>query len=554
MLAGCTFLRLSRPCSHSAAADVTAGKIYVPMKGEKLHKTMIGAILLQILLIFGNAVFASAEIAVISMNDAKLKRMTHDGDKRARKLTALTEQPARFLATIQVAITLAGLMGGAFAAENFAGPLVGLLMSLGVPVPENVLHSVSVVLITLALTYFSLVFGELVPKRIAMKKPDSMALGMSGMLFGVWKLCKPVVWLLTFSTNQILRLLGVDPEEEDEVVTEEEIRMMLAEGREQGTIRPEESQMIQNVFEFDDTPAEQAGTHRKDVVFLHMEDEDAVWDQTILESRFTYFPVCRENRDNVIGILDTRDYFRLKDRSRKSLMEHAVDRPFLVPETMRAHSLLSAMKKERKYFAVLLDEYGSVTGIVTLHDLVEELVGDLETEDEEERPKEIRQISENCWRIQGSAPLDEVEDALKLVLPREDYDTFNGYVWGLIDRIPADGEHFEVQVPGLKIQIKNVKTIWWTGPWRKSSLRSPGCRGTALPFPRIKQERNKRYGSVIYWFSGRASGKPGASCNDPVHPGGDLRKRVDRCAQRHRNLRDHPVPKRQKRHHHERLL
>lgn len=328
-------------------------------------------------------------------------------------------------------------MGGAFAAENFAGPLVGLLMSLGVPVPENVLHSVSVVLITLALTYFSLVFGELVPKRIAMKKPDSMALGMSGMLFGVWKLCKPVVWLLTFSTNQILRLLGVDPEEEDEVVTEEEIRMMLAEGREQGTIRPEESQMIQNVFEFDDTPAEQAGTHRKDVVFLHMEDEDAVWDQTILESRFTYFPVCRENRDNVIGILDTRDYFRLKDRSRESLMEHAVDRPFLVPETMRAHSLLSAMKKERKYFAVLLDEYGSVTGIVTLHDLVEELVGDLETEDEEERPEEIRQISENCWRIQGSAPLDEVEDALKLVLPREDYDTFNGYVWGLIDRIPA---------------------------------------------------------------------------------------------------------------------
>lgn len=457
MLAGCTFLSFKQAMFPFRGGGCYSGKNDVRMKGEKLHKTMIGAILLQILLIFGNAVFASAEIAVISMNDAKLKRMTHDGDKRAKKLTALTEQPARFLATIQVAITLAGLMGGAFAAENFAGPLVGLLMSLGVPVPENVLHSVSVVLITLALTYFSLVFGELVPKRIAMKKPDSMALGMSGMLFGVWKVCKPVVWLLTFSTNQILRLLGVDPEEEDEVVTEEEIRMMLAEGREQGTIRPEESQMIQNVFEFDDTPAEQAGTHRKDVVFLHMEDDDVVWDQTILESRFTHFPVCRENRDNVIGILDTRDYFRLKDRSRESLMEHAVDRPFLVPETMRAHSLLAAMKKERKYFAVLLDEYGSVTGIVTLHDLVEELVGDLEMEDEEERPEEIRQISENCWRIQGSAPLDEVEDALKISLPREDCDTFNGYVWGLIDRIPADGEQFEVQAPGLKIQIKNVK-------------------------------------------------------------------------------------------------
>lgn len=177
MLAGCTFLRLSRPCSHSAAADVTAGKIYVPMKGEKLHKTMIGAILLQILLIFGNAVFASAEIAVISMNDAKLKRMTHVGDKRAKKLTALTEQPGPVPGHDPGGHHPGGTHGGAFAAENFAGPLVGLLMSLGVPVPENVLHSVSVVLITLALTYFSLVFGELVPKRIAMKKPDSMALG-----------------------------------------------------------------------------------------------------------------------------------------------------------------------------------------------------------------------------------------------------------------------------------------------------------------------------------------------------------------------------------------
>ena len=169
MLAGCTFLSFKQAMFPFRGGGCYSGKIDIRMKGEKLHKTMIGAILLQILLIFGNAVFASAEIAVISMNDAKLKRMTHDGDKRAKKLTALTEQPARFLATIQVAITLAGLMGGAFAAENFAGPLVGLLMSLGVPVPENVLHSVSVVLITLALTYFSLVFGELVPKRIGMK-------------------------------------------------------------------------------------------------------------------------------------------------------------------------------------------------------------------------------------------------------------------------------------------------------------------------------------------------------------------------------------------------
>ena len=268
----------------------------------------------------------------------------------------------------------------------------------------------------------------------------------------------PFVWLLSRSTAAITRLLGL--KESDNKVTEEEIRMMLAEGREQGTIRPEESQMIQNVFEFDDTPAEQAGTHRKDVVFLHMEDEDAVWDQTILESRFTYFPVCRENRDNVIGILDTRDYFRLKDRSRESLMEHAVDRPFLVPETMRAHSLLSAMKKERKYFAVLLDEYGSVTGIVTLHDLVEELVGDLGSDDsnipDDDEPR-IEKLPDGSLSVTGNVELDDLEDALDIELDQEEHDTLTGLVFDALGMIPDDGEQdITLEAEGMRIHVTSI--------------------------------------------------------------------------------------------------
>lgn len=418
---------------------------------------MIGAILLQIALIFGNAVFASAEIAVISMNDAKLKHLSQEGNKRARKLEALTEQPARFLATIQVAITLAGLLGGAFAAENFAGPLVEALLALGVPVPRSVLHSVSVVIITLILTFFSLVFGELVPKRIAMKKPEALALGMSGMLFGVWKVCKPVVWLLTFSTNQILKLMGINPEEEDEVVTEEEIRMMLAEGKEQGTIRPEESQMIQNVFEFNDTPAEQAGTHRRDVVYLDTEDDKEQWEKTIQEYRYTCFPVCQGSRDNVIGVLDTKDYFRSADRSREYLMEHAVDKPFFVPETMRADTLLAKMKQNRNFFAVVLDEYGSMSGIVTLHDLLEELVGDLADDETEEKQADIQKLSDGRFKICGWAELSDVEEAMGVTLPQDEFDTFNGFVWSIIDRVPADGEQFTVQSRGLKIEVKNIR-------------------------------------------------------------------------------------------------
>lgn len=293
---------------------------------------MVGAIILQVILIFMNAVFASAEIAVISMSDAKLRHMAQEGDKRARRLAFLTEQPAKFLATIQVAITLAGLLGGAFAADNFAGPLVSLLVRAGVPVPESVLHSAVLVVITLVLTFFSLVFGELVPKRIAMKKAEFMALGMSNMLCFVSKLFAPLVWLLSASTNGVLRVLGINPDEEDEVVTEEEIRMMLAEGKEQGTIQEEERRLIQNVFEFDDTSAEQVSTHRRDVVFLDVEDGEEVWAKTIQESRHTYYPVCEESADNVIGILDTKDYFRSENRTIDYLMEHAVDKPVFVPE------------------------------------------------------------------------------------------------------------------------------------------------------------------------------------------------------------------------------
>lgn len=418
---------------------------------------MFGAILLQIVLIFGNAVFACAEIAVISMNDAKLKHLTQEGNKSAKKLLSLTEQPAKFLATIQVAITLAGLLSGAFAAENFAGPLVELLLSLGVSVPRTVLHSAAVIFISLILTFFSIVFGELVPKRLAMKKSESMALGMAGVLYFVSKLCAPLVWLLTFSTNLVLRLMGIDPEEDDEVVTEEEIRLMLAEGNEQGTIQEEESKLIQNVFEFDDTIVEQVGTRRRDVVFLYLEDDDAEWEKTIQASRYTYFPVCRETQDDIVGILDTKDYFRMEDRSRANILKHAVNKPVFVPEGMRANALFAQMRQTRNYFTVVLDEYGSVSGIVTLHDLVEELVGDLEEEEAPPKPEDIEQVSEHTWKIQGCADLDEVSEALGVTLDTEDYDTFNGYIWGAIDRVPADGEHFTVETDGLTIEVKSVR-------------------------------------------------------------------------------------------------
>src|SRR5699024_8434222 len=229
--------------------------------------------------------------AVISMNETKLKMMAEEKDKRAMKLFALVEQPARFLATIQVAITLAGLLGGAFAADNFAGPLTDALIGAGVSIPRNVLNSIAVIVITLVLTYFQLVFGELVPKRIAMKKTESLALGMSGILSFMAKATAPLVWLLTVSTNGILRLMGIDPNQNEDTVTEEEIRMLLVEGNEQGVIPQEENDIIQNVFEFNDTSVEQICTRRRDVIYLSLQDDMEEWEKIIYENRHTHYPV-----------------------------------------------------------------------------------------------------------------------------------------------------------------------------------------------------------------------------------------------------------------------
>lgn len=417
---------------------------------------MVGAIILQVVLIFLNAVFASAEIAVISFNDAKLKRLSAEGNQKATKLIKLTEQPAKFLATIQVAITLAGLLGSAYAADNFAGPLVKLLVDMGVTISEDILNSVAVLAITLILAYFSLVCGELVPKRIAMSKVEEMALGMSGILYFVSKVFAPLVWLLTASTNGILRLFGIDPNENNEVVTEEEIRMLILEGNQQGTIREEESKIIENVFEFNDTEVEEICTHRRDIEMLNLEDEMDKWEEIISGTRHTFYPIWDEDKDDVVGILNTKDYFRIQNKDKEAVMDKAVDKPYLIPETTKADVLFRKMKETRNYVAVLLDEYGSMSGMITLHDLIEALVGDIHDE-EDEVFVEIEKLEANSWRVQGSASLEEVETALGVSLPTETYDTYSGFICGIIGYVPEDGASLECEYENLIIEVKNVE-------------------------------------------------------------------------------------------------
>ena len=374
----------------------------------------MSALLLQVVLIFLNAVFASAEIAVISVSDAKLAKLEEDGNKKAKKLKKLTENPANFLATIQIAITLSGFLASAFAAENFSDGLTELILSTGfTAVSPQVLNSVSVVVITLLLSYFTLVFGELVPKRVAMKKTEQLALGVASLITVISKVCAPVVWILTASTNGVLRLMGIDPNSDDDEVSEEEIRLMVDEGAQKGVIDADDQEMINNVFEFDDLVADEFATHRTDISLLWLEESTEEWAATIHESRHSKYPVCDETVDKIIGVLDVKDFFRLQNEPKEVILKEAIRPAYFVPESIHADVLFKQMKKTHNYFAVVLDEYGGMTGIVTMNDLLEQIVGDLDEEPtpEEEEP-EIEKLDSKTWKIQGGADLEEVAEAL----------------------------------------------------------------------------------------------------------------------------------------------
>ncbi len=418
---------------------------------------IVGPILLQIVLIFLNAVFAMAEIAVISMSEAKLQKLESEGDKRARRLVKLKGEPAKFLATIQVAITLSGFLGSAFAAENFSGYFVSFFEAHFPSVSPSVVESCSVVVITLILSYLSLIFGELVPKRIAMRKTESTALGLSATVYGVSRVFAPIVWFLTASTNGVLRLLGIDPNADDEEVSEEDILMMAEVGSEKGVIEEEEREMIENIFEFDDMTVGAIAVHRTDVTLLWMEESEEEWDAIIRGSRFTVYPICDGSIDNIIGVLDTKDYFRLEERSRRTVMEKAVRSPYFVPEGAKADITFRNMKKNRVSFAVVLDEYAGFSGIISIKDLIEQIVGDIVDEDEEcEEEQEITRLGERQWRISGGASLAVIAKELEAEFP-DDYETFSGFILSLYGAVPEDGSEFSVEYEGMEICAVDVQ-------------------------------------------------------------------------------------------------
>lgn len=441
-------------------------------------------LLLQAVLILLNAFFAASEIAVISLNENVLRHQAEDGDKKAAKLLKIVETPTRFLSTIQIGITLAGFLGSAFAAENFAGRITA---ALAVRFDLNdaamaAANTLSVVVITIVLSFFTLVFGELVPKRIAMQKTEKVADLTCGVVTVLAVVMRPIIWLLTASTNGILRLLRIDPDAEDDDVSEAEIRMMVDIGQEKGAIETGERDMIENIFEFNNMTAEDVMLHRTDVVMLWVDDTDEEIVRTIEETGLSRYPVYEEDADDVIGVLNSRDYFLNARREHPKPVRELLRDAYFVPESVRTDVLFRDMQSKKVHLAVVVDEYGGTGGIITMEDLLEEIVGNIYDEFDPQDEQEIVQLGDNLWRVAGSADLEDLADATGALLPESDeYDTLGGLIFAQLSVIPEDGSQPEVDLLGLHIKVEELADR--RVEWALVSRLSPAAGTLTSPDP-----------------------------------------------------------------------
>ncbi len=414
-------------------------------------------ILVLVILIGLNAFFAAAEIALISLNDNKIKHMADTGDKKAKIVYNLLSEPSKFLATIQIGITLAGFLASAFAADSFAGHLSELLITMGIPLSQKLLDSISVIIITLLLSYFTLVFGELVPKRVALRKAEGIAMFAATPLTVLSKITAPFVAFLTFSTNIVARLFGVRPDDEDEEVTEEDIKMMIDVGNEKGNIDEDERMMIHNIFEFDNKNVTDIMTHRSNMVAIP--SDYTLEEITALVNRemYTRYPVYEENMDNIIGILHAKDLLAYMGKENASFqLSDIIRKPYFVLESKRTDELFIQMQKNNILFAIVVDEYGGTDGIVTMEDLIEEIVGNIFDEYDEPKPPEIKIIGEHTYLLQGTISLDDVQELLKITLPVEIYDTLSGFLISKIGYIPNEQEKLTITFKNFEFQVEEI--------------------------------------------------------------------------------------------------
>jgi len=416
---------------------------------------MFTQLLVLLILILLNAFFAATEIAFISLNDAKIEIEAKDGNKKAKSIQKMLKKPSEFLATIQIGITLAGFLSSAFASESFADDLAPVLNNLIPALSVETWNTISIVLITIILSYFTLVFGELVPKRLGMKNAEKMAYAAVGIIKGISIITKPFVKFLTVSTNIISKIFGVG-ETDEETVTEEEIRMMVDVGQEKGAIAEEEKEMINNVFELNDRAVSEIMVHRTDIFALEMNMTIAEAIEELTEDdRYSRIPVYDETIDEIKGIVHIKDLL-LTTKNKNSKLKSIAKEAYFVSETKMIDELFSELRKNKKQIAIVIDEYGGTAGLVTMEDILEEIVGDIYDEYDEEE-EWVKKIDENTFMLDGNVSIHDLEKILEVDIPEGDYDTLSGYLIEELGRIPKEKERPLIETEKITYKIEKYK-------------------------------------------------------------------------------------------------
>ena len=422
---------------------------------------MFSQIIVLVILIALNAFFAATEIAFISLNDAKIEKQVKEGNKKAQQISKMLKNPSKFLATIQIGITLAGFLSSAFASDAFADKLAPVINNLIPAISVETWRAISIVIITIILSYFTLVFGELVPKRIAMKNHEKLANYTIGIVRFISIVTAPFVKLLTLSTNIVSKIFGVT-ETDEEVVTEEEIRIMVDVGEEKGSIEEEEKELINNVFEFNDKTAGEIMTHRKDIFGIEInEDIDKMLDK-LDEYKYSRIPVYKETIDEIEGILYIKDILKYLKDNKKVKIKSLMREPYFVSQSKMINELFRELQKNKKQMAIVVDEYGGTAGIVTMEDILEELVGNI-FDEYDEVEQEYEKIDDNTYMIRGSVSIHNLKKILDIDIEDGEYDTLSGYLTEKLGRIPEEEENPIVETKDVTYKIEEYedKRIIW---------------------------------------------------------------------------------------------
>ncbi|GAA0361078.1 hemolysin family protein [Alkalibacterium iburiense] len=420
---------------------------------------MAVAVITLIILILVNGFFAASELAFVNLNDNKVKRLAYQGDKKAKKLYQLISNPSLFLSTIQIGITLAGFLSSAFAADFFAGPIAETLYNWGVPLSLGLLNTLSVVVVTIVLSYFTLVFGELVPKQLALQNAEKIAEVAVGPVSLLAKISAPVVKFLSFSINMVLKLFGIDPDAENEEATEEDIRLLVDLGKERGNINPAEELMIKNIFEFDDTTVLNIMTHRTDMTALSVEANFEEVLKEINETRFTRYPVYEEEVDNIIGILHVKDLFEYQEKKGPFNLREIIRQPHYVLDSQTIDVVFKKMQQGNTHLAIVTDEFGGTQGLVTIEDVLEEIVGEISSESLESEfdEIEIKKLSDKQYLVKGSTRLRDIESVLGVSLPSDQYETVRGFMISRLGYIPTKTTHQAITHKHVNFEIKKIE-------------------------------------------------------------------------------------------------